>query len=283
MDASSSDFRKDFRDDASCSEYARPGEVPPAKRAATVSRRFVVWGGGLLVAALVPLFVSLGNWQSHKAEVKRERQALLDARADEAPVLLPGALVDADAMRYRRVLVRGRFDPEHQILIDNRIHREQPGYHVVTPLRIEGSDLRVLVDRGWVAAGTSRAILPAIETPTAVVALQATAIVPGSRFFTLGEQPARIDWRDAAARVWPNLDLGRYRQAVDFPLQPVILQLAPESPAGFVREWARPDERIERHVGYAWQWYGFAVATLAIWSYFLLQPWLRRRPPGASA
>jgi len=281
------------REGVSASEYARRREVPPdeavAAGTAPASRRFVVCGGGLLVAVLVPLFVSLGNWQWQKAEVKRERQALLDARAAEAPVLLTGTAVDAEALRYRRVVVRGRFDAAHQILIDNRIHREQAGYQVITPLVIEDAadnaakGLRVLVDRGWVAAGASRAQLPAIATPDGSIALVATAVVPGTRFFALGPQPARIDWQDANARVWPNLDLARYRQAVDFPLQPVILQLAPESPAGFVREWARPDERIERHVGYAWQWYGFALATLAIWLFFLLRPWLRRPAAGGTA
>jgi surfeit locus 1 family protein len=270
------------REGTSCSEYAGHGEVPPARSGTGTSRRFVVWGGGLLVAVLVPLFVSLGNWQWHKAAVKAERQATLDARAGEAPVLLPSTPVDAEAMRYRRVVVHGRFEPAHQILIDNRIHREQAGYHVVTPLRIEGSDLRVLVDRGWVPAGHSRAVLPSVDTPSGLVTLTATAVMPGTRFFTLGPQATRIDWRDAGARVWPNLDLARFRQAVDFPLQPVILQLDPDSPAGFVREWARPDERIERHVGYALQWYGFAVAVVAIWAYFLLLPWLRRLRGGGA-
>lgn len=276
------------REKDACSEYARRGEVPPddvvaAAAAVPASRRFVVFGGGLLVAVLLPLFVSLGNWQWQKAEVKRERQALLDARAGEPPVLLSGTPVDAATMRYRRVVVRGRFDAGHQILIDNRVHRDEAGYQVVTPLVIEGSGLRVLVDRGWVRAGASRALLPAVETPEESVELVATAVVPGSRFFTLGEQAQRIDWADAAARVWPNLDLARYRQAVDFPLQPVILQLAPESPAGFVREWARPDERFERHLSYAWQWYGFALATLAIWAYYLLRLWRRRGEPGGAA
>jgi surfeit locus 1 family protein len=53
---------------------------------------------------------------------------------------------------------------------------------------------------------------------------------------------------------------------VDFPVQPVVIQMDPDSAGGgFVREWPRPDERIERHLGYAWQWYGFAATLVAIW------------------
>lgn len=232
-----------------------------------------MFGGGLLVAVLVPLFVSLGNWQWQKAAAKESRQVLLDARAADAPVRLAATPVDAESMRYRRVIVRGSFEPERQILIDNRVHRDQAGYHVVTPLRIEGSELRVLVNRGWVAAGPSRATLPGIATPQGSVELLATAVVPGTRFFTLGATPAGNEWQ----AVWQNLDLARYRTQVDFPLQPVVLELDPASPAGFVREWPRPDERIERHLGYAWQWYGFAAASVGIWLFFLLRPYFRRQ------
>ncbi len=263
-------------------ERAPAGEVPAGT---APSRRFVVFGGGALVALLVPLFVALGQWQWEKAATKTARQALLDARAAEAPVRLSAAPVDAEAMRYRRVVVRGVYEPERQILIDNRVHRERAGYHVLTPLRIDGGDagghsisLRVLVNRGWVPAAAEHHRLPAIATPAGTVELQATAVVPGTRFFTLGETPATVDWHDPAARVWPNLDLARYRQAVDFPLQPVILELDPNSAGGgFVRDWPRPDARSERHVGYAWQWFGFAATTLGIWLFFLLRPWLHRR------
>jgi surfeit locus 1 family protein len=258
-------------------EHASTGEVP----ASTASRRFVIFGGGLLVAVLVPLFVSLGNWQWNKAAVKASRQALLDARAADAPIRLAATPVDTESLRYRRVTVRGTFEPQRQILIDNRVHHDQAGYHVVTPLRIEGTTgqeaLRVLVNRGWVPAGPSRATLPEITTPDGSVELLATAVVPGTRFFTLGAEPAGAEWQT----VWQNLDLARYRTRVDFPLQPIVLELDPASPAGFVREWPRPDERIERHVGYAWQWYGFAAASVGIWLFFLLRPYFGRK--GSSA
>lgn len=258
-------------------EHASTGGVP----ASAATRRFVIFGGGLLVAVLVPLFVSLGNWQWNKAAVKASRQALLDARAADAPIRLAATPVDTESLRYRRVTVRGTFEPQRQILIDNRVHHDQAGYHVVTPLRIEGTAgqeaLRVLVNRGWVPAGPSRATLPEIATPDGSVELLATAVAPGTRFFTLGAEPTGAEWQT----VWQNLDLARYRTRVDFPLQPIVLELDPASPAGFVREWPRPDERIERHVGYAWQWYGFAAASVGIWLFFLLRPYFGRK--GSSA
>ena len=175
---------------------------------------------------------------------------------------MPTAPVDAQSIRYRQVVARGRYEPAQQILIDNRVHREQAGYHVITPLRIEGSEMRVLVNRGWVPALAEHSQTPQIATPDSMVEVSGMAIVPGTRYFTLGAKSAGGGWQ----KVWQNLDLPRYSKAVQFSVQPVIIQLSPESTAGgFAREWPRPDERIERHVGYALQWWGFALATVLIW------------------
>ncbi len=229
----------------------------------------------LAVLVLVPSFISFGQWQWRKAGAKESLQTLLDARSAEPPVSMPDGTVEPESMRFRRVLARGTYEPRYQILIDNRIHREQAGYHVVTPLRLEGSDRRVLVNRGWVPALADHNRWPTIDTPTGLIEIQGTAVVPGTRYFTLGGEAPR-DGSAGWQTVWQNLDLARYAGAVAFPVQPVIIQLAPESPAGgFVRDWPRPDERIERHLGYAFQWWGFAAATTIIWLAVLL-----RRQPG---
>ena len=167
-------------------------------------------------------------------------------------------------MRYRQIITRGHYEADYQILLDNRVHREQAGYHVITPLRIENSEMRVLINRGWVPALAEHSQTPQVATPTGLVEVSGMAIVPGTRYFTLGAEVAggTSGWQ----KVWQNLDLPRYSKAVQFPVQPVIIQLSPASTAGgFAREWPRPDERIERHVGYALQWWGFALATALIW------------------
>ena len=105
--------------------------------------------GGLLLAFLLPAFVSLGLWQWRKAEVKTTLQAELDARSNDAPIIMPTAPVASESLRFRRVILRGTYDAARQVLIDNRLYREQAGYHVITPLRLEGSTMHVLVNRGW--------------------------------------------------------------------------------------------------------------------------------------
>ena len=205
--------------------------------------------------------IHLGQWQHGKAERKQATQALLDQRGAGAPVDLGATPADAEALHFRPVTVRGHFETAHQFFLDNRVHREQAGYHVLTPLRIEGSQMHVLVNRGWIPASERHSDLPRVETPAGPVSLHGTAVIPGTRFFTLGSEPPGDAWQP----LWQNLDLARYARLVPWPVQPVVLQLAPDAPAGFAREWPRPDERFERNLSYAWQWYGFAASAVLIW------------------
>jgi len=143
-----------------------------------------------------------------------------------------------------RVLVRGQYEPQYQILIDNRVHQGQAGYHVLTPLRIEDGNVRILVNRGWVPMGADRAQIPRLETPGALVEVEGVATVPQTGGFHLGTaRPAGTQWQP----VWQYLDLSEYARHVPFPVQPVVVLLAPQSPAGgFARHWARLDTGIGR-------------------------------------
>ena len=221
---------------------------------------------GLLLAVLLPAFVSLGLWQWRKAESKTRLQLELDSRSHDVAVAMPTTLADGEALRYRRILLRGTFDAAHQVLLDNQVHQEQAGYHVITPLRIAGSELHVLVNRGWLLAPADHRIAPVAEVPTGEVELSGIAVLPATRFFNLAAQPTS-GW----APVWQNLDLKRFQQSVAYSLQPVIVLLDPASPGGYVRQWPRPDERADRHRSYALQWFGFAATSLGIWGYFLVR------------
>lgn len=228
-----------------------------------------MWGG-VLALAVAAGCLQLGNWQYGKAERKQAAQALLDLRSADTPVSLGSTPVDAASLHSRPVSIRGRFETEHQFLVDNRVHREQAGYHVITPFHIDGGNMRVLVNRGWIPAAARHTDIPPVDTPSGPLELRGIAVVPGSRFFTLGsDNTSGGTWQP----VWQNLDLARFVRLVPWPVQPVVVQLDAAAPAGFVRDWPRPDERLERHLSYAYQWYGFAASAVLIW---LALGWRRR-------
>lgn len=213
----------------------------------------------------VPIFVRLGYWQYDKAMQKQVLQQMQDAALEAEPVELPERIDDVQGWRYRRVGVTGTYRPEYQVMLDNQVMRNRAGFHVITPLRIAGTDRHVLVNRGWVAAEAEHSRLPRIETPAGEQRVVGTLWLPPDRFYSL-EQPSELKNGGAWQPVWQNLDMQRYRQAVDFEVLPLVIRLDEDSAAGgFLREWPRPDERIAMHVGYAWQWFGFATASLMIW------------------
>lgn len=223
----------------------------------------------LAMLLVLPLFVSLGLWQFNKARAKAALQAELDQRSQGGVVQLAPPFADAELLRFRHVAVRGRFEPERQIFLDNRIHREQAGYHVLTPLRIDGSETRVLVNRGWIPAEANHRQVPTVATPTTPIELEGIVVLPPRRVFRLA--PEAPGWH----ALWQNLDLEAYGAAAGFAPLPLVIQLDAASPAGFAREWPRPDERMEKHLSYALQWAGFAIALVGFW----LVASLRRRVP----
>jgi surfeit locus 1 family protein len=251
------------------SQYARASERPASD---TPPWRTVLFGGGALVGLLVAAFVALGQWQWHKAEDKEARQAMAELRSS-GPFVRLDPTAPADTLAYRRVTVVGTYDPRYQVLIDNRIHAGHAGYHVVTPLRLDGSELRVLVNRGWIPATADRR-LPDVATPAGTVELQAIATPPSSRFLTLAPEPTAAGWQP----LWQNLDLARYQREAPFPVHPLVLQLDPQSAgSGFVRDWPRLDAGSARHRAYAWQWFAFAATAVGIWLHFLIR--CRNRRP----
>lgn len=225
--------------------------------------RFRAGGWPTLAAALLlPLLVGLGSWQLNRAEFKRQLQAEYD-RYQTAPARHLGwALESVEDLRFRRLTVRGRYDPDHQILLDNRVHQGQAGYHVITPLRIEGGDTRVLVNRGWVATGPDRQRLPVVVPPAGLMEITGVATVPARGFQLGATRAAEAGWQ----RVWPYLDVAEYAQAAPFAVQPVVLLLDPDGPGdGLVRHWLRLDAGIRTHQGYALTWFSLAVALAAIY------------------
>jgi surfeit locus 1 family protein len=197
----------DASEQISLPQYARrPG------RAARASRKQSAILGGLLLAFLLPAFISLGLWQWRKAEAKTALQIELDSRSHDAAIAMPTTVADVDSLRHHRVILRGSYDAAHQVLIDNRLHQEQAGYHIITPLRLAGSTMHVLVNRGWLPAPADHKQQPVAEVPTGEIELSGIAVLPTQRFFNLAAQPTS-GW----APVWQNLNIERFRSAVPYP------------------------------------------------------------------
>lgn len=221
----------------------------------------------LAALCLVALTVFLGNWQNARADAKRVLQARHDAALNEAPLRVGRSLLERDHALHRRLEVEGVFDDAHTILLDNRVQDGVAGYHVLTPLRVTGSRFVLLVNRGWVPVGPSRARLPLPPTPAGRVRLEGLAADPRTRYVELADATPQ-------GRVWQNLDFALYARRSGLALQPLLLLQTSDSGDGLARAWPRPDAGVAMHVGYAFQWYGLAATLVVLW----LVTNLRREP-----
>ena len=91
--------------------------------------------------------------------------------------------------------------------------------------------------------------------------------VPSKKIFTL-ENKETANKKSSIATVWQHMDIDLYRRTAPFEVSEMAIKLDKNSDAGgFVRNWQVPAERIATHIGYAYQWFGFALATLLIYLY----------------
>jgi surfeit locus 1 family protein len=215
------------------------------------------------------LFVYLGLWQSGKGD---RLQAVLDQRAARhalGPVPVDAALVDAVQLQDAPITVRGMYEPQWQFFLDNRQENDVPGVHVITPLKINGSETRILINRGWAGWPQGRGVLPVVATPTGLVQVTGLAFVPSTKkFFLMPEQP------EASSKLLPRLDMARLAARLGQPLQPVVLlQDRQDASDGLVRRWVPPENRVGMHRGYAFQWFGMALALLV---FFGVASWRKK-------
>jgi surfeit locus 1 family protein len=218
--------------------------------AARISARTVVAIVGLAAFAL--LFAVLGRWQLRRAD---ENRALAEQFAAggvaAASTELPTALTDAN--RFHRIEVRGSFAAEPQFLLDNMLHDGVAGYHVLTVLRVEGSRRRLIVNRGWVGAGSDRRVLPDVSVATEPVTIAGRIERLPRPALRLGHEEAKVPPTDGVAVVeYPTME--QLVERVGQPLYDYQLLLDPQVPGGYARDWIAPGVGPERNLIYAGQW-----------------------------
>ena len=155
-------------------------------------------------------------------------------------------------------MVRGHYVSDQRWLLDNRVYRGQPGYHVFTPFRPDGADApTVLVNRGWVAVGASRDFLPALPVADDHVTLTGRLDSP-SVGLVVGEVPLHsVADKGAGA----SLDVAELADAQGLDLLRYALVIDDGQVGGLRYDWSPiPQIGPEKHLGYAVQWFGLAVA-----------------------
>lgn len=229
--------------------------------------------GWVAVLILLPVFISLGFWQLQRAS---ERQALndqQDQRSLDPPVVLKGVdTIDVNAFRYRKVILKGHYDSEHQFLIDNQIEGGQPGYHVLVPFRFQDQSEAVLVNRGWVPIGSDRQVLPDVSgLPRGMVEIQGTIDL----LYRVG---FKLKGAEMPRQGWPSLvqvpEAKTLSEHLGYPVPAFQVSLAPAERGAYVRKENSVKLDPGKNRGYAVQWFLFAAVTL----YLFIRASVRKFP-----
>jgi cytochrome oxidase assembly protein ShyY1 len=216
---------------------------------------------------LAVLGIALGNWQQGRASQKLAVQEKLAARASQAPVALRTAIAGArpplaETLEYRRVRVTGEFVADWPIFLANRPMAGRPGYYLVMPFKIADSKTSVLVMRGWLPREAEYGKLPAIATPTGTVTIEGIVVASAGHVMELGKAAPL-----APGAIVQNIDPALAASATGLLLQTFFVQqTGPDQPDAvddmLLRVWPSPSSGIDKHRGYAFQWY--ALAAMAV-------------------
>ncbi|HWH82920.1 MAG TPA: SURF1 family protein [Burkholderiaceae bacterium] len=232
----------------------------------------------VLVATLVGVIVSanLGAWQLRRAAQKIALQEALESRA-ALPALaaadLARSAAQAEPQHFRGAHLRGRWVAERSVFLENRQMGGRVGFYVVTPLQLDGSAQAVLVQRGWVPRdGRDRTRLPAVPTPAGAIELDGRIAPPPARLYEFAPSASGV--------IRQNLDLGEFAAETGLALLPLSVQQgAASGPAddGLLREWPRPAVDVQKHYGYAFQWFALCALMAGLYVWFQLVRPRRRR------
>lgn len=209
--------------------------------------------------------LQLGNWQTRRAQ---QKAALQTAQAERAGQGAVDWRADAAPPPWQPVRLRGHWLGEASVFVDNRTHGGRPGYHVLTPLRLADGSGTVLVNRGWVAAPPVRTQLPALATPAGAVTVEGVAHFPE-------RSPFRLSGEVVQGRVWQHVDPSAYQQASGIAVAQWVVNQTSAAADGLLREWPRLDAGVERHRGYAVQWYALALLATALSAGYVWRNWVR--------
>ena len=214
--------------------------------------------GTIAILLLITLFVSLGMWQSKRAEEKKvtEQQHRVATTTSLKKAL-------AGFHRFARIEVSGHYDPARHVLLDNQIWNGRAGVHVFTPFYTL-DDAVILVNRGWLPLLADRRSMPDIPTPphqTVLRGMLNTLPVPGRM---LGEADKMELNR------WPQLvtylNLENIEKSLDMPLENWVIQLSDTEQDGFDgRDWKPVFMSSSRHNAYAFQWFALATVSIILW------------------
>lgn len=227
----------------------------------------------LFALLIFATMIVLGFWQLDRLEQRRAANAAAVALLDQNPVTLTGQEPDPAALIGRKVRVTGSFINEESVVLrSQRSDSGVDGVHLLTPLRIAGSEAAVIVDRGWLPESQRTPAALAAYAIAREVTIEGIAHEPQTRPDTL--LAARDLPLPGASRIdaWVRVDVSAMQAQVSAPLLPLYIQQLPAEGGTSLPQ--PPDPRVldeGPHLSYAIQWFAFATILAVVYGALIRQ------------
>jgi surfeit locus 1 family protein len=240
------------------------------------SRRWLL--ATLLVVAGTAVLIRLGIWQLDRLDQRRAFNARVLAQQSQPVLILDAQSLSADHddfydMEYRPVTVHGTYDFTYEVALRNQAYESRYGLHLLTPLRIEGTDWYVIIDRGWVPLEglesdlTAESWQPYAEPGLVTVSGILRRAQPRSDYNMFPDPPGEL-------LVWNLADIARMAEQMPFTLlQTAYVQQAPDLTYEGLPARSQPDLDLSEgpHFSYALQWFSFAALLFFGYPFFVLR------------
>jgi surfeit locus 1 family protein len=231
-------------------------------------------GKWIIVTFLVILasgvMVRLGFWQLDRLEGRRAfNHQVLEMRSLQPLAIGPGSEVDLASQVYREALVEGIYAFDYQVVLGNQAYGDKLGVHLLTPMKIEGSDKILLVDRGWVPYEDY--LTNQLDQYNTAEFAQARGILSSSQ-----DRVGIRDCLDANTNtdklllVW-CVDLKAIQEYMPYQLEDVYLIRAPDraDPVPPIGATVQIETSEGMHLSYAVQWFSFATLLFFGYPFFV--------------
>ncbi len=186
---------------------------------------------------------------------------------------------DPDALIYRQAIVTGRYMTSDEFFSVGRNYNGVTGTLVMTPLELDDGSIMIIV-RGLVPVGTKGPPADGYLPPVGTVTLTGR-LDDGEEPLRIGESPPENGTIESISRV----DLAYIDEWSEGDVLPVDLLLDTQQPAGanaMPITIPAPELSEGKHLGYAVQWFAFALMALVGAAVLVWQAGTEKSKDGAS-